>query len=148
MREKAYIATKTGQRLAEGAAREFQEQGKVGFVGITGAHTPIDFRRPLPEERVREEFEVMAEAIETDEFDTIMVSYHIEWPKAEELISLAKEHDVGVIVKKPFAAGKLISEYGARRLLEFVLENPDVHTAIPGMASLEHVWEDVPLGYK
>jgi len=188
MREKVYIATKTGQRLAEGAAREIQEslerlqiekidllqmhgvgsfeglgailhpgkgallavrelqrQGKVGFVGITGAHSPIDLPRKIDWEL---ESDVMAAAIRTGEFDTVMISYHIEWPQAEELIALAKEHDVGVIIKKPFAAGKLISRYGVRRLLEFVLENPDVHTVIPGMPRPEHVWEDVPVGYK
>jgi predicted aldo/keto reductase-like oxidoreductase len=64
------------------------------------------------------------------------------------LIELAKEHDVGVIIKKPLGAGKLIPRYGAKRLLEFVLENPDVHTAIPGMPRPEHVWEDVPMGYR
>jgi aryl-alcohol dehydrogenase-like predicted oxidoreductase len=190
MRERVYIATKTAQRFAWGAAREILEslerlgieqidllqlhavgtfadleraldsergalravrelqvRGKVRFVGISGAHTPIDFRVPLPEERVREQFNVMVEAIKSGEFDAIQISYHIEWPKAEELIALAKEHDVGVIIKKPFAAGKLISEYGVKRLLESVLENPDVHTAIPGMARPEHVWEDVPVGY-
>jgi len=136
------------ERGALRAVRELQRRGRVKFVGISGAHSPIDFRIPLPEERVQEQFDVMAEAIKSEEFDAIQISYHIEWRKAEELIALAKEHDVGVIVKKPFAMGKLIGEYGARLLLEFVLENPDVHTVIPGMVNLAQVRENVPVGYR
>jgi len=136
------------QRGALRAVRELQRRGKVRFVGISGAHSPIDFHAPLPEEQVREQFEVMAEAIRSEEFDAIQISYHIEWPEAEELIELAREHDVGVIVKKPFAAGKLIAEYGARGLLEFVVENPGVHTVIPGMVNLAQVRENVPVGYQ
>jgi len=190
VRDRVYIATKTPQRFALGAAREIleslerlgveeidllqlhavgkftdlekaldpkrgalravrelQRQGKVRFVGISGAHSPIDLR-PLPRERVMEQFEVMKEAIKSEEFDAVQISYHIEWPEAEELIALAKEYDVGVIVKKPFAAGKLIPKHGARRLLEFVLENPDVHTVIPGMVNLDQVRENVPVGYQ
>jgi len=190
VRDRVYIATKTAQRFAQGAAREIlgslerleveqidllqlhavgkfadlekvldpqrgalravrelQRRGKVRFVGISGAHSPIDLR-PVPKEWVQEQFEVMREAIKTEEFDTIQISYHIEWPEAEELIGLAKEHDVGVIVKKPFAAGKLIAKYGARRLLEFVLANPHVHTVIPGMVNLAQVRENVAVGYR
>jgi len=136
------------ERGALRAVRELQRRGRVKFVGISGAHSPIDFRIPLPEERVREQFDVMREAIETEEFDTIQISYHTEWSEAEELIALAKEHDVGVVAKKPFAMGKLIGEYGARRLLEFVLANPDVHTVIPGMVNSAQVRENVPVGYR
>jgi len=192
LRDKVFIATKTGQRTAfeakreieeslkrlqiekidllqmhgvgafEGlkaildpskgallAARELQKQGKIGFIGITGAHSPIDGRNPPPLERAQQELAVMTEAIKTGEFDTMMLSYHIEWQSepVQRLIQLAKEHDVGVIVKKPLGGGKLIPQYGAKRLLQFVLENPDIHTAIPGMARMEHVREDVPVGY-
>jgi len=190
MRDKIYIATKTGERFSEGArhdieeslkrlkteridilqmhavgdfkalkaildpnkgallaAREFQKQGKVDFIGITGAHSPVEGRNPRNPSVVVEEAEVMKRAIKTGGFDTIQISCHIEW-HAQELIELAKEHDMGVIVKKPLGAGKLIEKYGAKRLLQFVLENPDIHTAIPGMANVGQVREDVPLGYK
>jgi len=129
------------------AARELQEQGQIGYVGITGAHSPID--GPIwPPEAVQREFEVMMEAIRTGQFDTTQISYHIEWQGAQvqQLIALAKEYDVGVIVKKPLGRGKLIPEYGVTSLLQFVLENSDVHTAIPGMNTIEQVYEDVPVG--
>lgn len=182
LRDKVYIATKTAQRFAEGAAREIEEslkrlqvekidliqmhavgtfaslksildptrgallaarelqkQGKIGFIGISGAH-----------EGALREFEVMLEAIKTNQFDAIQISYHIEWhgEPVQKLIQLAKEHDVGVIVKKPLGGGRLIAQYGAKRLLQFVLENPDIHTAIPGMVRIEHVHENVPVGYE
>lgn len=189
VRDKIIIATKTGQRFAEGAAREieeslqrlqiekidliqmhsvgafeglkaildpnkgallaareFQKQGKIGFIGITGAHGPADLSHQI---NWRLENEVMVEAIRTGQFDTIQMSYNIEWQgeHVQKLLSLAKERDIGVIIKKPLGAGKLIAQYGAKSLLQFVLENPDIHTAIPVMARMEHVREDVPVGY-
>ncbi|MFQ6088301.1 MAG: aldo/keto reductase [Candidatus Methanofastidiosia archaeon] len=191
MREKVYIATKTGQRFARGAyreikeslqrlgvekidllqmhgvgdlkglkaildpekgallaVRELQKQGKIGFVGITGAHSPIDGRNFRTSERVNQENQVMTKAIKSDQFDTIQISHHIEWQEpAQELISLAKEQDIGVIIKKSLGGGKLISKYGVKHLLQFILKNPGIHTAIPGMVRIEHVHEDVPIGY-
>gem|GEM_PF-4387526 len=132
------------------AAREFQRQGKIGFVRITAAHSPIDSREPRPPEVIQQELAVMAEAVRTDQLDTMMLSYHIEWQgePVRRLIELARERDVGVIVKRPLSVGRLMAQYGASRLIRFVLENPDVHTAIPGMARIEHVYEDVPRGYE
>ncbi|MCP2519676.1 aldo/keto reductase [SCandidatus Aminicenantes bacterium Aminicenantia_JdfR_composite] len=125
--------------------KEYRALGKIDFIGITGAHSPIDGYWRIDSEK---EIRVMAEAIKTGEFDTIMVSYHIEFQNdsIKALLELARQYDVGVICKKPLGAGKLIKKYGVEKLLKFVLSNPNIHTAIPGMRTIEEVREDVSIG--
>jgi aryl-alcohol dehydrogenase-like predicted oxidoreductase len=125
--------------------KEYRNLGIIDFIGITGAHSPIDGYWRIDSAK---EIKVMAEAIKTGEFDTIMVSYHIEFQNEaiEALLDLARQYDVGVICKKPLGAGKLIKKYGVEKLLKFVLSNPNIHTAIPGMATIKEVREDVSIG--
>jgi len=129
------------------ALTEARSQGKIDFIGISG-HSPY----------------VLAKAIRTGEFDTVLVPLNLLFREAtEELILLAKELDVGVIVMKPFGGTELefaqrqIHEglqktmvrkefdriFGTgiektRRSLRFVLAH-DVSTTIPGFSSLEEI---------
>ena len=125
--------------------KEYRTQGIIDFIGITGAHSPIDGNWRIDSLR---EIKVMSEAIKTGEFDTIMVSYHIEFQNKaiEALLNLAQQYDVGVICKKPLGAGKLIKKYGVEKLLKFVLSNPNVHITIPGTATIEEVRKDISIG--
>lgn len=75
--------------------KEARSQGLVDFVGITG-HKPS----------------VLVKAIETGEFDTVLVPLNVVTRQAlEELLPTAKKHDVGVAVMKPLSAktSKLIT---------------------------------------
>jgi len=128
------------------ALKEARSQGKVDFIGISG-HSPY----------------VLAKAIRTSEFDTVLVPLNLLFREAtEELIPLAKELDVGVIVMKPFGGTQLefvqhqmlvgvpgivrrefYSIFGrgtekTRRSLRFVLAH-DISTTIPGFTTLEDV---------
>ena len=68
--------------------REAQKEGLVDFIGITG-HKP----------------RVLARAIQTGEFDTVLIPLNIVTQQAlEELIPVAKTHDVGVVAMKPLSA--------------------------------------------
>ncbi len=68
--------------------KEARREGLVDFVGITG-HKP----------------RVLAKAVETGEFDTVLVPLNIVTRQAlEELLPVAKAHDVGVVVMKPLSA--------------------------------------------
>jgi len=72
-----------------------RSEGLVDFIGITG-HKP----------------RVLIKAIETNEFDTILVPLNVVTRQAlEELIPLAKELDIGVAIMKPLSAktSKLIT---------------------------------------
>lgn len=128
------------------ALKEARAQGKIDYIGISG-HTPY----------------ILAKAIRTGEFDTILVPLNLLFREAtEELIPLAKELDVGVIVMKPFGGTQLefvqhqmlvgvpgivrrefYSIFGrgtekTRRSLRFVLAH-DISTTIPGFTTLEDV---------
>ena len=81
-------------RKATGAGGSLQmckkarSEGLVDFIGITG-HKP----------------RVLIKAIETNEFDTILVPLNVVTRQAlEELIPRAKELDVGVTIMKPLSA--------------------------------------------
>jgi uncharacterized protein len=68
--------------------KEARREGLVDFIGITG-HKP----------------RVLAKAVETCEFDTVLVPFNIVTRQAlEELLPVAKAHDVGVVVMKPLSA--------------------------------------------
>lgn len=68
--------------------KQAQAKGMVDFIGITG-HKPL----------------VLKKAVETGEFDTVLVPLNIVTRQAlEELVPAAKKHDVGVAVMKPLSA--------------------------------------------
>ena len=68
--------------------KETRSKGMVDFIGITG-HKPL----------------VLKKAIETGEFDTVLVPLNVVTRQAlEELVPTAKALDVGVAVMKPLSA--------------------------------------------
>jgi aryl-alcohol dehydrogenase-like predicted oxidoreductase len=94
-------------------------------------------------------------AIESGEFDTIMLEYSAFHPQTGPLLQLAAEHDVGVIVMRPVGGsgrtstmrGMLADGYSGpltpANLLRYVLSNPAVSVAIPGARYPSRVVENV-----
>jgi predicted aldo/keto reductase-like oxidoreductase len=132
-------------------------EGLVDFIGITG-HKP----------------RVLLKAIQTNEFDTVLVPLNIVTRQAtEELLLTAKEHDVGVAVMKPLSAKtsnlvtclynpslSLISDEPELKALlgedknqmvssalRYVLSQ-DISVTIPGLRSIEEVENAVSVGEK
>ncbi len=128
--------------------KEARHEGLVDFVGITG-HKP----------------RVLAKAIATGEFDTVLVPINVVTRQAlEELLPAAKAHDVGVVAMKPLSAktSNLItclyqpslslvsaepelkallgvsSDEQVNSALRFVLSQ-DVSVVIPGLRSVSQV---------
>lgn len=134
------------------ALKEARSQGKLNFIGMSG-------HRPL----------ILAKAIRTGEFDVIMVPFNIINREAsEELFSIAKELDIGVVVMKPFGGADLDfaakeiwaarvpekaefyrilgeGKLKAERCLRYILAH-DIHTMVPGFSSLEEVESAVKVG--
>ncbi|HDN01445.1 MAG TPA: hypothetical protein ENF42_00555 [Candidatus Bathyarchaeota archaeon] len=81
------------------AIRKLQREGLVGYVGISGAHSPLFEQISGREIDVDRELKVMDATVESGVFDVIQVSYHIEFPEVEEIIDKAYEQDVGVVCK-------------------------------------------------
>ncbi len=82
------LAKALGEDGSLQTCKQARREGLADFVGITG-HKP----------------RVLAKAVETGEFDTVLVPLNVVTPQAlEELLPAAKAHDVGVVAMKPFMA--------------------------------------------
>jgi len=146
--DEATLIKATGENGVLQTCKEARHEGLADFIGIT-SHKP----------------RVLVKAIETGEFDTVLVPLNVVTRQAlEELIPTAKAHDVGVAVMKPLSAktSRLITclyqpslslvcdepelhtllgqdtNAMARSALRFVLAQ-DIAVTIPGMKSVEEV---------
>lgn len=133
------------------ALKEARSEGRIDFIGMSG-HVP----------------RILIKAIKTGEFDMILVPLNILTREAsEELIPLAKELDVGVVVMKPFGGidfsfvqrdaktgldKRFFRRYFgngieaiARGSLRFILAH-DISTVVPGLTTVKQVDAAVEVG--
>ena len=101
---------------------EAREAGKIGHIGIT-AHSPKVFEK----------------ALELPWVETIMFPYNVVENQGEEYIRACQEKNIGFIAMKPMAGGNIESGTLAVR---YILDNPAVTVAIPGMAAVSEVEEN------
>lgn len=132
-RDRLFIATKTVQRLREGAVEHIDESLRrlgtdyVDLLFIHGVDSEADLSRFLGSGGALEAFKeaqmagkvryigisghqnpVLVSAIKTGVFDVILASYNLTNTDADnELFPLAKELDIGISVMKSIAGGAL-----------------------------------------
>ncbi len=125
------------------AAVKAREQGKVLHVGVT----------------IHRELQVMREAIASGLFETIMLCYNPLDSEnvGAEILPMARAAGMGTIIMKPLSGGQLCAPLEHRRAglggpdaivagaLRFVLQNPNVDCAIPGMQQVREVEENIAL---
>ncbi len=99
--------------------------------------------------------EVLRVAIDSGEFDTVMLEYSAFFPETAPLIERAQERDVGVIVMRPLGGSGRTSAMRGRiaagdagpltpaSLLRYVLSHPGVSVAIPGARHPSRIRENV-----
>jgi len=86
--------------------------------------------------------DVAKEAVKTDRFETIMFPFNfITCEPADELLPLAREHDVGFIAMKPLAGGRLDNVTLA---FKYLRQFPDV-LLIPGIQRPSEIGEIVQI---
>lgn len=108
------------------AVKKARREGKTKFIGIT-SHRPS----------------VLVQAIETGEFDTIMVPLnYVERTPLQELIPLANRTNTGTIIMKPLGGGAFTN---AEEALKYVLNQP-ISTVIPGVCSIQEVEQNAAIG--
>ena len=126
------------------ALEKAKEQGKLSQIGIS-------IHQSLP---------MMDKAIHSGVFSVLMIAYSAidEDRLSADLIPLAHEKGVGLIAMKPLAGGKLGSavkgwnlkyfkgESPAQVSLRYILTNPHVTCAIPGMTHLKELEENIKVG--
>ena len=118
-----------------------RERGLIGHIGIS-SHS----------------LEALDEAIGCGEFDTVMLEYSAFYRETEKLIAEAKQRDVGVIAMRPLGGSGRMSSLRTRMeasgnetsltpglLLRYVLSNPDIGVAIPGVRFPSRVRDNVEL---
>jgi uncharacterized protein len=142
------LAKAMGEDGSLQTCKDAKKEGLTSFIGITG-HRP----------------RVLAKAVKTGEFDTVLVPINVVTRQAlEELLPVAKAHDVGVVAMKPLSAKTsnlitclyqpslslvsqepelkaLLGETADQQVtnaLRYVLSQ-DVATVIPGQRSLHEV---------
>ena len=96
------------------ALLEAKAAGKIGHIGITAHST-----------------EVFEKALSLPWVETIMFPYNIVETQGEKLITKCTQKNIGFIDMKPLAGGAIED---ASTALRFILSNPNVTVAIPGMA--------------
>lgn len=126
------------------ALKKVKAQGKIDHIGIT----------------IHRSLSVMRKAIKSGEFETIMLAYSPldQEGVEEEIIPMAKEHDMGVIIMKSLSGGQLVTPRSeeerqqakfdpvVRGTLWYVSSNDGVSTVIPGMTCVREVEENVQVG--
>ena len=101
--------------------QEAKRAGRVKHVGITS-----------------HQIDTAKEAVKSDCFETIMFPFNfITREAADELLPLAREHDVGFIAMKPLAGGMLDNVTLA---IKYLLQFPDV-VSIPGIEKVHEIEE-------
>lgn len=117
------------------AYQELKQEGKIRFIGIT-AEEPVTLRPFL----------------QTGLFDVIQIRYNIIYQNAwHNILPLARELDLGVVLMRPLSSGIFPKLLRAARpdidhyldphavALNYVLSDPHISTAIVGMRRVEEV---------
>jgi len=159
------IATKSGQRTAEGIEEELAislKNLRTDYIDIYQLHN-LSTREQWDKVRepggalkavtkAKEEGKIhhisvtshdpvlSMELVESGLFETLMIPFNYLTPKpAEELFPLCRKHNVGIINMKPFGGGAFSN---ANIALKYVFNNPDVGVVIPGVMSIAEVEEN------
>lgn len=102
--------------------------------------------------------QTLEKAIDCGEFDAVMLEYSAFYRDTEPLIAKAKQCDVGTIAMRPLGGSGRMSSLRNRMeasdgepiltpatLLRYVLSNPDISVAIPGVRFPSRVRQNVEL---
>jgi diketogulonate reductase-like aldo/keto reductase len=179
-REAAIVATKIWAEAPDEARRQLAAQmAWYGHVEIEQVHNLVSWEDHLPWLEAEREagrvgslgvthyragaFAELARALRSRRFQTVQVPYNpVERECERELLPLAADLDVAVIVMRPFAAGALVRrpprprdlqplrEFGVdtwpQALLKWVLSDDRVDVAIPATSHPERVRENAAAG--
>ncbi len=105
---------------------EAKEKGLIKHIGITG--------------HIRE---ILMQAIEYDEFETIQFPFNPVESQGTELFEKALEKGIGTIAMKPMAGGAFTKQMLS---LKYIVNSGLINVAIPGMDSIEQVIENASMG--
>lgn len=182
IRNSLFLATKVWTRGREEGIRQMNEsigRMKAGTIDLMQVHNLVDVHTHLPvlrkwkdEGRIKyigithylpSVYQEMMKLIREERLDFIQCNYNIAVRDAErELLPLAKDKGVAVLINRPFNEGGLFdavrgkplpawaSDYGIAGwpsfFLKYLLSNPAVTCAIPGTSDPVHMVENLQAG--
>ena len=124
--------------------------GEIRYIGMT-THMPS-------------QYELMEQAIKQQGLDFIQVNLSLanQRTSSEQLIPMAADQGVAVLINRPFGGGGVFSKLGktslpswsvefdceswGQLLLKYVLSQPGVTATIPGMTKVRHVVDNIKGG--
>lgn len=126
--------------------REWKAAGKIRYIGLT--HYVVSAHDDL--ERL----------IRSEEIDFIQVNFSIQTRNAEKrLLAIAKDHEVGVLINRPYEGGSLFRKMKGKALpewaaewdisswgqffLKYIVSHPAVTCAIPATSKLHHLEDNM-----
>lgn len=129
-----------------GILQEYKEEGRIRYIGIT-----------TTSER---QYAALADVMREYPLDFIGIDYAVDNRAAEEeILPLAQEREIGVMVYLPFGrtrmwqrigdrplpewAGEFDAHSWAQFMLKFVVANPAVTVAVPGTGDPEHMADNL-----
>ncbi len=130
--------------------REWKEQGKIRYIGITTSHG-----------RYHEE---LARIMRSEPLDFVQFSYNLEDRIAEkDLLPIALDKRIGTLINRPFQRGGLFGSIRNRKLpewskefdcsswaqffLKFVVSHPAVTCVIPATSKAQHMRDNMAAGF-
>jgi len=118
---------------------EAKKSGKARFIGVS-TH--------------KNEPEVIQGAIESKIIDVVLTSYNFKqshYNEINEKIALAAKNGIGIIAMKTMAGVYIDKErtkkINCKAALKWALQNENIHTSIPGITSLEELYENFSVAY-
>ena len=116
------------------ALRTLKQQGKIRFAGVSTHQSEPDVIEAITEDPV---------------YDVVLTSYNFNQghrDQVKEKIALAAGKGIGIIAMKTMAGGFMDKErnlpVNCRAALKWVLQDPNVHTTIPGITSFDQLTEN------
>ncbi len=131
-----------GTDAALGRMREWKQDGRIRYVGITTSRAA--------------QYEEFEKVMRRHELDFIQVNYSLEQREAaERILPLAAERGAAVIINRAFGGGRIFDKVGdqplpdwaaafgcvswAQFLLKYAIGHPAATLSIPGMTKVRHV---------
>jgi diketogulonate reductase-like aldo/keto reductase len=130
--------------------RQLKSDGKIRYSGVThytvGAHSEIEA------------------VLRAERFDFAQFNYSIGTRAAEQrLLPYCQDHNIGVLINRPFEEGGLFTRVGNRKLpgyakeigctswaqvfLKYIVSHPAVTCVIPATSRAEHMQDNLQAGF-
>ena len=131
-----------GWRDALPAMREWQQEGRIRYIGITTSRAS--------------QYAEFEKVMQQEDLDFVQLNYSLEQREAaERLLPLAADRGMAVIINRAFGGGRIFDKVGERPvpdwardfgseswaqfLLKYAIGHPAATLSIPGMTKLHHV---------